>query len=183
MNMKRFALLLTLASNVFPALLFAEDAPTLPATKPLTMQGDLSAQMVAGIDKFLTRELDHSIPERQKLWQRNTSSRAAYDQSVEPNRERFRKSIGLVDPRQSVTALEFVGDTVNPAKVAETDSYTVFAVRWPVLEMFTVKVCCCDQKVRLRRASSLCPMPIKHRKCWWIVTRPRSGSAVCTPIG
>ena len=37
------------------------NAVTLPATQPLTLQGDLSAQMVAGIDKFLMREIEQSV--------------------------------------------------------------------------------------------------------------------------
>ena len=36
----------------------AARAEELPGTKPLTMQGDLAAQMVAGIDRYLMRELD-----------------------------------------------------------------------------------------------------------------------------
>ena len=32
-------------------------AEPLPGTKPLTREGDLAAQMVAGIDKYLMREL------------------------------------------------------------------------------------------------------------------------------
>ena len=62
----------------------------LPDTQPLTLQGDLSAQMVAGIDRFLTRETAQSVGERQKYWQRDFSSVEAYDQSVQPNRERLR---------------------------------------------------------------------------------------------
>ena len=33
-----------------------------------------------------------------------------------------------------MAALEFPGSTTNPAKIAETESFTVQAVRWPVLE-------------------------------------------------
>ena len=93
----------------------------LPGTQPLTLQGDLSAQMVAGIDRFLTRETEQSIGERQKYWQRDFSSVEAYDKSVQPNRERLRTIIGAVDARLPVTALEFVSSTTSPAKVGETD--------------------------------------------------------------
>ncbi len=106
----------------------------LPGTQPLTLQGDLSAQMVAGIDRFLTRETAQSIGERQQYWHRDFSSAEAYDKSVEANRERLRKMIGAVDARLPVVALEFVGDTASPAKVAETEFFTVQAVRWPVFE-------------------------------------------------
>jgi dienelactone hydrolase len=119
---------------LFPVALSAEEVAVLPATQSLTLQGDLSAQMVAGIDKFLMHEIERSIVERQKLWQRDFSSTEAYEQSVQPNRERFRKYIGAVDERVPINTLEYVSDTLNPAKVAEIDAFTVFAVRWPVFE-------------------------------------------------
>ena len=39
-----------------------------------------------------------------------------------------------MDARLPVTALEFVSSTASPAKVGETDAFTVEAVRWPVFE-------------------------------------------------
>ncbi len=98
------------------------------------MQGDLSAQMVEGIDRFLMREIERSVAERQKLWQRDFASRDAYEKSVQPNRDRFRRYLGAVDPRVPMTALGFVSSTTVPAKIAETDKYSVFAVRWPVFD-------------------------------------------------
>ncbi len=108
-------------------------AKPLAGTQPLFLEGDLSAQMVAGIDRFLRRELEQSVGARQKLWQRDFSSNEAYEKSVAGNRERFRKYIGVVDARVPVTALEYVSSTSTSAKAAETDGYTVYAVRWPVL--------------------------------------------------
>ena len=106
----------------------------LPNTQPLTLTGDLSAQMVAGIDRFLMQELDRSVEERQQFWQRDFSSVEAYERSIQPNRERLGKIIGAVDARLPVAALEFTGSTTSPARVAETESFTVEAVRWPVFD-------------------------------------------------
>jgi dienelactone hydrolase len=106
----------------------------LPGCKPLTLEGDLSAQMVAGIDRFLMREIERSVQERPKLWQRDFSANDAYEKSVQPNRERLRKYVGAVDERVPAGALEYVSSTASPAKVAETERYEVYAVRWPVFE-------------------------------------------------
>jgi dienelactone hydrolase len=106
----------------------------LPGTQSLSLHGDLSAQMVEGIDKFLLREIERSTGERSRLWKRDFSSREAYEQSVASNRERLRKFIGAVDGRLSPTGLEVIGTTSEPALVAETDLFTVRAVRWPVFE-------------------------------------------------
>jgi len=106
----------------------------LPGSQPLTLQGDLSAQMVAGIDKFFTCELEQSIIGREKLWHRDFSSPQAYDASVQTNRARLGKIIGATDERLPVTALDFVSSTASPALVAETDAFTAKGVRWPVFD-------------------------------------------------
>jgi len=119
-------------SGASPAL--SQQAAPLAGTQPLTLQGDLSAQMVAGIDAFLLSETEKAVAARTNFWKRDASSREAYEKSVAPNRERFREYIGAVDKRLPITALEYVSSTASPAKVAETDTFTAFAVRWPVFE-------------------------------------------------
>ncbi len=106
----------------------------LVGTQPLTLQGDLSARMIAGIDRFLTAETERAIAERAPFWQRDFSSAGAYEQSISAHRERFRRMIGAVDSRLSVKELELIESTGTPAKVAENDLFTVHAVRWPVFE-------------------------------------------------
>src|SRR5881397_1254079 len=64
-----FSLLLVLTTAA------AQKTDPLPGTRPLTIDGDLSAQMVEGIDRFLLREIDHSLEKRSTWWQRDFSSR------------------------------------------------------------------------------------------------------------
>jgi dienelactone hydrolase len=109
-------------------------AEPLPDTRPLTAEGDLAAQMVAGIDKYLMRELAASPEKRKALWKPEYSSREAYAKSVAPNREHLRHILGVVDRRVQPVEMELVATTDQPALVAETDQYKVYAVRWPVLE-------------------------------------------------
>jgi dienelactone hydrolase len=90
--------------------------------------------MVAGIDRFLLREIERSVEARAAQWQRDPSSAEAYGRSLTPNRAAFRQIIGAVDPRVPMTGLELVATTTSPAQLAETDSYTVNVVRWPVFE-------------------------------------------------
>jgi cephalosporin-C deacetylase-like acetyl esterase len=124
----------TLAIAVASLLVSPLAAQTpLPGTKPLTAEGDLAAQMVAGIDKYLTRELAASVAKRKEFWKQDFSSPEAYTKSVEPNRERLRKILGVIDERLPVKELEYVATTSQPALVGETAAYKVYAVRWPVL--------------------------------------------------
>jgi dienelactone hydrolase len=115
---------------LLPTTLFADP---LPNTKPLTAEGDLSMKMVEGIDKYLTRALADSVKQRKQYWKPDFSSAEAFNKSVEPNRQRLRKILGVVDKRVPVV-MEYVATSHTPALVAEGKNYKVYAVRWSVLE-------------------------------------------------
>jgi dienelactone hydrolase len=107
----------------------------LPGTQPLEMltPGDRAAQMVAGIDRYLSRALVSSVQQRQSFWKRDYSSRAAYENSIAENRQRFRKVIGVVDERVPFESPALDGTLEQSALVASTAEYKIFEIRWPVL--------------------------------------------------
>ncbi len=114
----------------------------LPGTERLTMEGDIAAQMVAGIDKFLLREIELSVGRREKFWKRNFSSPEAYNKSIEPNRQRLKKILGVVDERVAFDAPELVATTAtlarsasksHPLAIGRGENYDIFAVRWPAV--------------------------------------------------
>ena len=102
-------LALLVFSLALPAL-----AQPLPGTRPLTAGGDLALQMVEGIDRYLMREIATRPPGRST------------------DRERFRKLIGVVDPRLPFDAPSPDGTLDRAARVASSDAYEVMRVRWPV---------------------------------------------------
>jgi len=113
---------------------FASDLlAQLDGTKPLKMQGDIAAQLVDGVDKFLLREIDKSVERRARHWKRDFSSPEAYDKSIEPNRKRLAHILGVRDERIKFDGLEFVSTTSQSQVVGKGDNYKIFAVRWPVL--------------------------------------------------
>jgi dienelactone hydrolase len=93
--------------------------------------------MVDDIRAFLLRETAQSTGTRAAYWKRDYKTRAGYEQSVSPNRERLRKIIGAVDQRTAFTALELMGTTSAPALIARREGYRVYSVRWPVLDGVT----------------------------------------------
>ncbi|MFQ5944398.1 MAG: dienelactone hydrolase family protein [Anaerolineales bacterium] len=131
--LSELAIRLIIALVTVAATLQAERVETLPNTAPLRWEEDLSVKLMDGAHRFVERKIDESIPARQKYWQRDLSSHKNYLESVEPNRKRFMKYIGVVDPRVPVL-MERFGDEANPALVAETDRYRIYQVRWRVLE-------------------------------------------------
>lgn len=112
----------------------ARSEPTpLAGTVLLDWTDDLSVRIVDEAHRYLDRKTAEAVVARQKLWQRDSSSAAAYERSIESNRADFRKSIGAVDQRLPAEMEQF-GNDANPALVAQTPPYRVFQVRWPVLE-------------------------------------------------
>src|SRR5207248_3243607 len=103
----------------------------LEGTKPLTMEGDIASQLVAGVDRFLLKEIDRSVERRARHWKRDFSSAEAYTKSIEPNRKRLAHILGLRDPRVPFDAPELIATTSQPALVGKGTGYEVFAVRWP----------------------------------------------------
>jgi dienelactone hydrolase len=108
-------------------------AEALPGTKPLEMQGDPADQMVAGIDRFLSRKIDESVARRPRHWHRDVTSAEKYNASVAPNRARLARIIGAHDPRETITSVELIESTSQPALVGRGENFEAFAVRWPAV--------------------------------------------------
>jgi dienelactone hydrolase len=107
-------------------------AEPLPNTKALTEEGDLAAKMVAGIHKYLDRELAASPAKRDELWKADLASKEALVKSLPAKRERLRKLLGVVDERVKPN-LEFIAGPGKSSLLAEIDGCKVHAVRWAVL--------------------------------------------------
>ncbi len=116
--------------------------PRLPGTEPLTVKRSLAELMVEGINRFCLRELSESSKRRQNLWASNFPGTPAATKSLGELRERFRRAIGVVDPRvtervageSSRHRFELLALLDQPALIARTQQVTVQVVRWPVLE-------------------------------------------------
>jgi len=124
---------------VFPA--FAASAATaqdekeiLPAnTVPLTIEGDLASQMVDGIDRFLLKEIEKTAATRAERFKVDTSSPEAYEASLKPHREKLAKCLGIRDARLPFAAPEIVVGVGSDSVIAQSEKFTVQAIRWPVL--------------------------------------------------
>src|SRR5438067_1296263 len=120
-------LIVSICCGLFlPALVSAQ---ALPGTKLLETKDDLAKVMVDGIHRYLDKQTELAAKTRAKYWKADFSSPAAFDKSVQPNRARFRKMIGVIDERLPV-AMEKVSTVEHPSLVAQTKHYKVYAVRW-----------------------------------------------------
>jgi dienelactone hydrolase len=138
--MRSFVLILAIC--LCATTVSAQDRPaTLPGTEPLTIDKPLDVFMIEGLDRFCLKEIEKAREQRESLWKRDYSSLEAYEKSIAPYREKFRTIIGAVDPRLPAKGLEFISTTVDDALVATAadGSYSVYAVRWPVLDGVTAE--------------------------------------------
>ncbi|HOZ45303.1 MAG TPA: dienelactone hydrolase family protein [Candidatus Hydrogenedentes bacterium] len=112
----------------------AMNAEPLDGTEPFIVgEADMAVEMVAGIDRFLMREIDASIEARRQHWRRDFASHEAYTESVNANRERLKTIIGAVDPRVA-TSMNLDATVARDAVVGRGPGYTVYAVAWPVFD-------------------------------------------------
>lgn len=118
----------------------------LPGTAQLTWNTDISAKLLDDAHVFVERKIAESINGRSAFWHRDYSSKDAYEASVQPNRERLMKYIGVENKQASflnrntgfkdsrpAIFMEKVSNVNDPIFVAETEKYRIYQVRWPVL--------------------------------------------------
>ncbi len=109
----------------------ADDVATLPGTALLTGPEDLSGDMMDGLHRFIERKIAASVGKRPRFWNRDVHSREAYEASVQPNRERFKKMLGVVDPRVPARLERYATDGLpSPADPL----FEITPIRWNVLE-------------------------------------------------
>ncbi len=122
------AIVIVFLGRLDSAVVGAEEfGPPLPGTKPLTMTGDIASELVAGVNRFLLKQIDASTAKRAAYWKRDFTSSQAYQASVEPNRKRLAHILGVREPRTATRK-----EVVDPAILAAPGQGTqVVSLTWP----------------------------------------------------
>lgn len=116
---------------------FAAEEPgaPLPGTKPLTMDGDIASELVAGVDRFLLRQIDESTAKRARHWKREFASAKDYETSVEPNRKRLAHILGVRDPRATIPGVKRIVDAPGVSSESASNRQksrdSIYCVSWP----------------------------------------------------
>ncbi len=128
-----FALSAVICLFTYAISVYSQTPKTVYGTRPLTLEGDIAARMVLGINTYYEDLTEEYATRRAFYWQRDFASQDAYRESVEPNREYLRTIIGLVDEREPAE-MELVAKAGAPALAGKGEQYSVFRVRWNVLD-------------------------------------------------
>lgn len=106
------------------------DQATLPNTSPLTMVGEIDRTLIAGVSKFLDRELAASVTGRQRYWHLDATSPEDYSQSLAEHRQRLAHILGVRDARPKNPQMELLATTERLAMVGKGRGFNIYAVRW-----------------------------------------------------
>lgn len=116
----------------WPVLTAATASEPLPGTSALTETGDLPRLLHEANDRFLDAEIVRAKEQRETFWKRDFSSPEAYAKSVQPNRERLGKMLGM--DRETRHAPEggnrLSHRTTNPGIGEPVNGLTVHTVEW-----------------------------------------------------
>ncbi len=107
----------------------AADQKPLSNTNSLIETGDLTSKMIAGLDRFLLRQIALAKVERPRQWNRDLSSHEAYVRSIETKQKELSAILGLTDPLVSEDRFALLGHIHDKGF-----SFTVHEVTWPVLD-------------------------------------------------
>jgi dienelactone hydrolase len=124
----------TLAAGEQSTSTAATEGATLAGTAPLTVDGDLAAQMVEEIQHFLLHKTDQAATDRKSLWKHDYRSVAEYNLSIASTRDRFREIIGAMDPRVEPSSPQILQTISTPAPISQTKNYKIYPIRWPVFD-------------------------------------------------
>ena len=105
----------------------------LPRTEPLLATNDLAAELVAGVDRFLSKKLEETFALRTNRAQPNLGV-AAWRGIQESNRMRFAHLIGVRDRRVAEPTLFLKAPSGEAEALAQTQTFDVLEVTWPVFE-------------------------------------------------
>jgi dienelactone hydrolase len=112
----------------WPLLKPAPATGPLPGSALLEEPGDLSRLLHEVNDRFLDREIERAAREREPYWKRDLSSPEAYANSVQPNRARLARMLG-VDREERHAPDASTGDRLFPP-MAGPKEYVPYGIRW-----------------------------------------------------
>ena len=118
---------------LFALVQWCPGGEVLLGTQAMTAEGDLSAQMVAGIHRWLARETARVEAQRPGLWLADATGKDGWTAAAARRRAELSKMIGAVDERRS-GALVVQTDPAANVPAVPPGSYSVSRVRWPVFE-------------------------------------------------
>ncbi len=129
----------------------------LPGSSLLVTQDNLIELSVRQWNEFLLRQIEEGRAARTRYWRRDLSSPEAFERSVQANRDRLRRWIGVVNKRLPNPVFEITGTLEQRGVVADTPTHAVLAVRWPVLEGVWGEGLLLQPKGRVRASVVLLP--------------------------
>lgn len=117
------------ATSFIPACAQEKPIVPFPGTAPLTMEGDITSELVDGVDRFLLKKLEETDAQRIQHWQRENDSET--EAFLTAKRNRLSHILGLRDARIPFEKPEVIQKLGESAAVGRSSKFSVLRVRWP----------------------------------------------------
>lgn len=110
-----------------------DDNGRLGVFQPLKLEGDIASQLVAGVDRFLLREINKVDSRRVLKWKDEIAKARQQKEFFEAKRKEFAHILGVRDSRVPFDSPEYISTVSKPSLLAKTESFEVHVIRLPVL--------------------------------------------------
>jgi len=111
----------------------AEPWTAVPPGEPLVADGDFADRLIAGVDRFLDRQLAAAPAEAAQFWDAGGDPQRR-DALRREHRARLRHILGLRDERPRPASLQLAATVEQPALAGQSGSVRILRVRWAALD-------------------------------------------------
>jgi len=128
----------------FPLLLFCgvfSLADSLPQVLSGTREGiapvsqeAFSRELLNGVHRFVEVKIEEAKAERTQDWTKGLSSNEQKEPFLSEKRNKLRSILDIVPQLLPNFGVEIIANLLDPIAVAETKTYTIYQIKWPVLE-------------------------------------------------
>ncbi len=110
-----------------------EPAVVPQGIRPLPASEDRAASMLAGIDRFLIRQIQREANDRMRRWSAEMSDARQRPSFLTARRRELRQILGMRETRVPFSDVERTGRSPSDHVAARNARVTVERIRWPVL--------------------------------------------------
>ena len=114
---------------------------SLPQVLPGTREGiapvsqeAFSRELLDGAHRFVDLKIEEANTERMRDWTIGFSSKEQKEHFLSEKRDKLRSILGIATQPVKVNKIELIANVSDPVEVAETNKYTIYQIKWPVLE-------------------------------------------------
>jgi len=97
-------------------------------------QEAFSRELLDGAHRFVEVKIEEAKAQRTQDWTNGLSSNERKERFLSEKRDKLRTILGIVPQLRPAFSIEIIANVSGPVAVAEIKKYTIYQIKWPVLE-------------------------------------------------